>query len=407
MSTINPAVAGFNYMRQIKQQEADNQQTNLENQRRNEAANYLSQQYGPAAGDPVAYGQLEGIERGKRNEERDVQTTQQAQAEAERQRRLTGTRTALQLAQRGVQAGIAPADIFARIPEATRQDLGIDDGFTAAVTQDPTMLDTLGRVLDPQDAMELRTGTGPDGKPAFFTFDSSAPEDQQVRIIGGATPTVSGGGGTGNRAALRVVGSTLFDPYTGEVVADLSGSLEEGARATSRGREVGKVEGTAAGKGDQFAVNMEMILDRNIRALQAATEGGAIVSAEDPNFLSRTLTGLSGTEPGRFLAGITGDPKEVLRENVDAAASSMRELFIQNPDITSRMFDTPAEQQALLAQLEGGRTLESKLSALNETARRFRVLYGQPQGGAPATAAPSQPGAGDVISWDQFIAEGN
>jgi len=167
---------------------------------------------------------------------------------------------------------------------------------------------------------------------------------------------------------------------------------------------------TAAGADEEGGTGpVSELFDRAWGAITAAAEGGAYPSSGDQDFIRRTFRGFMASPVGRGVATVGGTEGEELRDNVDAATSALRMLFIENPNITSRMFDTPAEQRALMKQLEGGSSLESKVEALKWTEARFgeRFPDGTPQGGSSTRTGQTAPsGTQDVVvSFEDFMKE--
>lgn len=339
------------------------------------ARNAIVDTYGTMAGDPSSYAsvqetdeQVQKLPGELANQDLDTRIRQFALDERINQRSLGAMGSYMQSLKGARQRGLTYEDAAKQIPQAAKDALGLTPEDEAQIIQaldaNPGAEDQFMQLFqDPEQFAQFMEFAGPDGKPMYYS----------VTNRGTATPT-----------DLRPVQE---DTRLLEAQIDAQRALAEQRRAS------------AAGKGgDEEAANEAALLpdrfDRVWNALNRAAEGGAYASSGDQDDIRRTWRGIGASDVGRFIGGLTGSERENLRDDVDAAVSELRMLFINNPNITSRMFDTPAEQEALMKQLEGGSSIESKIRAIQETENRFRRSYGL--GASERQSGGSNEGGGNL-----------
>lgn len=351
------------------------------------ARNAIVDTYGVMAGDPTSYQSVQTTdERIQKlpgelaSQDLDNRIKEWGLDERINQRSLGAMGNVSLRVAEGLKVGRSAEETLAALPANVKTSLGItpDDEaqIVAAIGGDAARAQALADVFrDPEQFQQLLTGEGPDGKPLYAALSNR----NNVTPLSGITPT---------------------QPTALDIAEQEARIAATRALATQRNTP----KASKAGEEPQDPADIQAMFDRTWDALDKAAGGGAYASSNDPDWLRRTLRGAGASDVGRILGGLTGAKEEELRDNVDAAVSGLRMLFIENPNITSRMFDTPAEQKALMKQLEGGSSIESKIEALRWTENKFNQVF--PNGVAGDNAAPAATTGDVVVSFEDFMNEG-
>lgn len=357
--------------------------------RQDTARNAIVDTYGVMAGDPVSYQSVQTTdERIQKlpgelaSQDLDNRIKEWGLDERVNQRSLGAMgNVALRVAE-GLKAGTPAETTLAGIPTNVKTALGLtpedEAQIVSAIGGDAARAEALADVFrDPEKFQQLLEGEGPDGQPMYAVLGTR----NTVTPLSGITPT---------------------QPSELDIAEQQARIAATRALTTQRNTP----KPAKAGEAPQDPGDIQAMFDRTWDALDKAAGGGAYASSNDPDWLRRTLRGAGASDIGRIIGGLTGAKQEELRDNVDAAVSGLRMLFIENPNITSRMFDTPAEQKALMKQLEGGSSIESKIEALRWTENKFNQVFPNGIAGADAAATNTAPSEDVVVSFEDFMNEG-
>jgi len=374
---------GYTNQRRAVEDPLKDQQLNRVNNARNAIVDTLGVEYG----DPSTYSTAQQTDENiqKLPGELELQGQQVTQgkesiANTFNERELAGMTSMLYGVKRAVQNGATVEEALSSIPQAGKAALRFtpedEAQLIAGIGGDPSRIDGLIDTFGKPEVVKQLLTVDKDGEAAYKTI--------------------------GDRGTITDINEA---PYT---------KPEDPLDAEYRRAQINALNRKGVGKdGDEpekAAAKTQGMFDRAYGALADAATGGAYASSDDPDALRRTVRGLGASDIGRIVGGLTGAKQEELRDNVDAAVSGLRLLFIENPNITSRMFDTPAEQKALMKQLEGGSSIESKYEALKWTERRFkeRGIEGgspvaTPTGGTPTGGTPEVIGGGTLTPGDNGV----
>jgi len=278
-------------------------------------------------------------------------------------------------------------EIAQLIPPAMMAQLGTDPAKA------PQLFETLGKFPDLKTGINaLRdglsgqekvtstvTGIGPDGKPVLFGIG----DRQKPGVVEGVRP-----GGPNDDLNRQLLAAQV------EATKALANQ-----RNTPKGAGADQTPEQAAAAGQAL---LDTIGDMKTQ-LNGALQSGAITSDRtDP------ITNMfSGDNPaGRFIAGLTGDPKETQRKQIDDTATMLLTSLINSPGMSSRLFDSNAEKDTWTAMLGKTGSYEARIEAINKFERFAAARLADPSriGRAdPSTPAPTQsaPVAGGNLSQRQ------
>lgn len=358
------------------------------------------QTYGAQGYDTVNLGQTEGIQQ-RRELHPGAVEQQGATLESTRaDTKQTGVQTAGMEADNVAEAGkrereaavrmldaieasgaTSVQEIAQRIPPAMAAQLGTDPAklpqLFEVLGQAPDLPTALKAMRDGLMGQETVTGTvtgiGPDGKPMFFNTGSR----DKPGAVSGVAPD-------DRMFALNREGKALSNDY----IRAQTGYMNERSRGGAAGADKQTPEQIAAA-----ADALQGTINDMRTQLNAAVQSGAITSTGPDSDIVTNL--FSGDNPvGRFIGGLTGDPKEGQRKTIDDTATMLLTSLINSPGMSSRLFDSNAEKDTWTAMLGKSGSYEARMEAINKFERFAQARLADPAriGRPPLGAAPT-PGA--------------